>query len=203
MSSFWESLGESIGYGLATVVLGPAAALERRARLAMREALLLFCRDLQPLRLAAPRGTLRRSAQLPLALGVVLPLEIEVDLKRRVVRITAPLERLPAYVEARIGKSILWIYPDLRMRLAEPKARSGAIAVWTQTLEVDVAQALADAVAGSQGLDSVVAIEIVLQPERIDLHMTAPQDLEAWAAAREVLQTLVTFVATRWPPSYR
>lgn len=61
MSSYWVSLGERVGYGLALVVLGPAAALERRARLAMRAALLDFCSELQPLKLIAPKGKVRRS----------------------------------------------------------------------------------------------------------------------------------------------
>lgn len=169
----------------------------------MRRALLDFCRDLQPLRMQAPKGTLRRSVQLPLALDATLALEIELGLATRVVHLTSPLERLPSYVAARLGKSVASLHPDLRMRLAEPKARSAAIALWTETLEVDVAQQLAEAVASSRGLEAIAAIEIVLHPDGIDLHMTAPQSAEGWAGLREVIQALVTFVASRWPASYR
>lgn len=92
MSSLWERFGEHIGYGLAAVVLGPHAAFERRARRAMRAAMVTWCAPLRPEKLDAPRGKLRRRAELP-APGGSLAIDVVLDLARREARITLPLER--------------------------------------------------------------------------------------------------------------
>jgi len=198
--SFWESLGERVGYGLAAVVLGPVVARERRARRAMRSALLEFCRPLQPLRLLAPPGVLRRSVQLPVATGSSA-LEIVMDLESRRVRITASIERLPSYVEARIAKSLSSLH-DERLRLSEARAGSGAFRVWTESLDVDVAKALVESVAGGP-LERLAAVEVELSAERLDVLAVAPQSDEGWQAIGDGLTGLAAWLAAKWPASYR
>lgn len=200
MASYWVKLGERIGYGLAVVVLGPGAALERSARRAMRAALLDFCGELQPLKLIAPKGKVRRSAQLPVVAGS-LALEIELDLRSRRVQITVPIERLPTYVEARIAFALPLLYEDRRLRLPTPRAFSGTFCVWTESLADDVAKALVEAVAGSAA--PLHAIEITLSAERIEVLAIAPQSSQEWTAIGDRLVRLAASIATLWPASYR
>lgn len=203
----FERFGEHLGYGLAALVLGPRAALERRARRAMRAAMLDYCRDLHPLKLDAPRGSIRRSAQVPTPVGS-LSVELEVDLDARKAWASAPLERLPSYVSARVTKSPSSL-GDTAERGAkafpgdgEARAIARAFRLETASLDDGAAAALVEAVA-SGPLDDLDALELILSPEHVKLLFMAPATRESWATVGAGVTSLVSWLGVRWPPSYR
>jgi len=183
MASYWEMLGERVGYGLAAVVLGPVAALERRTRRTMRAAMLDSFEDLRPLRLERRRGTIRRNVQLPTGAGAT-SIDIDLDLHTHKTKLTLRLERLPSYVEARIQK------------------HGSEFRLTTTSLDDDANHALV-AMLTNGSLAGLDAIEIALSPEEVVIHITAPTTSEEWATIRAGLVDMVSWLAARWPASYR
>lgn len=192
MASVWERFGEHIGYGLAAVVLGPQAALERRARRAMRAAMIAFCEPLGPVKLEAPRGILRRRAELRADRGPVA-LELELDLRKRSAHASLVLERLPNYVAATITKDASTL---------DPHAAPGPLSVASASLDAAVARALRDVVAAGP-LQRVESFSITISPERLEILAVAPKTREEWDALGEGALAIVAWLSGRWPASYR
>jgi hypothetical protein len=201
MTSYWEQLGESMGYGLAAIVLGPAAALERRTRRAMRGGLVDFCSERQPVRLQAPRGTLRRSVRLATRGAAPLALEVELELSSRTARLRADLERMPGYVEARVARSRSSLHPDASQRLATPLSSSGEFSLWSDSLPLADATALVEIAARATA--AIEAVEIRLSPESLEVLAVAPQRAEGWIVLGDGVSALASWLSARWQTSYR
>jgi hypothetical protein len=200
MASYWERLGEGVGYGLAAIVLGPAAALERRARRAMRGALVDFCSERQPVRLSAPRGALRRRVRLAERGAAPLAIEIELELASRTARLRADLDRMPGYVEARVARSLGSLRPDERWQVPS-LASAGAFSIWSDNLPRGDATALVELVAGAMA--TIDAVDILLAPESLEVLAVAPQTIEGWTALGDGVSALAIWLSARWPTSYR
>jgi hypothetical protein len=200
--SVWERFGERVGYGLAVVVLGPAAALQKRERRAMRTAMVEWCKDLQPVKLEPRPGVLRRSAVLP-ETGGSRSAEIELDIEERRVRVGVSLDRrLPSYVEVRVGKRAPSLDPTMKWRMGTPRAVAEDFRLDSESLDVEASTALVSAIAAGP-LARLVAIEIVLTPERIELLTIAPSTPEGWVPIGEGIVALTSWLTARWPSSYR
>jgi hypothetical protein len=203
-ASVFERFGEAVGYGLAVVILGPHAALERRARRAMRAAMVEWCRDLQPVKLEGQPGIFRRTAALPGTPGTGGPLsaELELDVNEKRARVGVAIERLPAYVKASIGKAASALHPMLKRRRGPPRATAGGFRLDSQTLDDEVANALV-AVVAAGALERLEHVEVALSPERIELLTIAPTTREEWTAIGDGVVALASWLGTRWPSSYR
>jgi hypothetical protein len=200
---FWERLGERIGYGLAAIVLGPAAALERRTRRSIRRAMLDYVRDLEPMKLESRRGLLGRNVSLRAAAGATLPAEIEVDLEGRRARVVVQFERLPAFVDACISR-------DVRELDELPHRPTGWVVATTptnvrldsDTLDGPAAEALVAAIAAGP-LSSTDAFELTISPDRMTLITRAPITRAGWTSIGEGVIAAVAWLIARWPSSYR
>ncbi len=166
----------------------------------MSAALLDWCRDLHPVKLQAPRGTLRRRVELPSA-GGALWIELAADLDARRAHLALPLERLPSYVAARIttaARSLDKHEPARR----EARARAGPLLLASESLDLPAAQALVDALARGP-FQLIEALEITLSPERCEVLAVAPSTREEWSTLVDGVLALVGWLTRRWPPSYR
>lgn len=200
MPSVWEVLGERVGYGLATIVLGPHAALQRRTRRQMRAALVEWSRALQPTTLETPRGTLRRGVSLRVYAGEPRAVEVLVDLAERTATMSVAIDPLPTYVEARFSKNadaIAGAPPT-----GEPLVVAGELRAESASLDVDATTELLSAIAGGP-LARLPAMDMLLESRRIVLRATAPTDRDDWEALGDGLGEVVNAVSRRWATSYR
>jgi hypothetical protein len=200
MASIWESMGERVGYALAAIVLGPAAALQRQARRRTIRAVVLYCEEYEPTELEAPKGVLRRGARLPTISG---PISIEIELRAFEGRATLSLTitALPSHVNATVSRAA-WEVQGLLSRLPAPLAREGTLRVDSETLDVETARALLDVIAKGP-LATLNAMELEIRREQIDVHVVAPSTLEQWKAIGEGVVTLEAWLTSRWSSSYR
>lgn len=198
--SVWERLGEKVGYGLATIVLGPHAALERRARRAMRTAMVQWVMAHRPSKREAPRGILRRTVSLQ-ADAEPIDVDVEVDLHARRASLTFPITRLPSYVDVTVDKNAGAVM-GARLRRTAPLASAGAFRLDGEALDRPTAQALVEAIAGGP-FDRLEGIVITLQPERITIDVLAPVTRAEWDALGEGVVGVVAWLVARFPASYR
>jgi hypothetical protein len=198
--SIWERLAERVGYGLGFMMYGPSAALEHRARRRMRTTMLDFWREAQPIKLGAPRPLVRRAVTLESDAGP-LSGQVELDLATRRVTLALPLERLPSYVDARVGKSLATLSAML-LQMGEPLATSGAFRIDSTTLDREAAEALVQAVADGP-LDRLEAVEIRVKSDTCEIFAVAPILSEEWAAIRDGSVGVVQWLRARWRSSYR
>ena len=200
MASVWERLGESVGYALATVLLGPAAALQRQARRRMVYAAIGFCRRHEPTELDAPKGVVRRGIRLATPGG---PIPVEIELRpfedRAALLVTIPA--LPASVQATVGRHATALH-GVRGRLPEALAQDGTLRIHSTALDAATATALLAALAKGP-LGALPAFELEIRREKLDLLVAAPPSTEAWTALGDGIVDLAAWLAARWPSSYR
>jgi hypothetical protein len=198
--SAWETLGEKVGYGLAAIVLGPHAALERRARRTIRLAMVGWAEAHQPVKREAPRGALRRSVTLR-AGSEPIDVDLDLDLAERRATLAFAIARLPSYVDVTVDNDAGRVR-NMKLRRLPPRAASGAFRLDGDALDVPTAQALVEAVS-SGPFGNLEAIEIELTPERVTVFTLAPSSQEGWSAIGDGIAHLVGWLIDRWPPSYR
>jgi len=178
MGSGWEWVGEKVGYGLAALVLGPAALVERKSRREAKRAFLRFAHAHEPDVLDAPRGTFRRLLRLPTAEGP-LHVEVRLDLSTRRALLTTHLPEMPASFEFTGG---------VRLDTAEEGDEN--------------ANALLQEI-GTELMDSMTAYELVLKEGRAELLVKAPPADVAWEAIASVVLKIAAWSHKKWAHSYR
>ncbi len=197
--SIYERLGEAIGYGLAAVVLGPKAALERRARRAIRHALLDWCAPLDPVKLVAPRGVLRRGVTLATAMGPMAA-EVTVDVHDKQAKLVASTPQLPPMVAVTVTtmltRRVLADWEDL------PTKTNGRLVALTKTLDEVTCDALIEHVAAGP-LGRLAPLDVVIRPSEIEVVFAAPSVDAEWSDVGKGVTLLSTWLAERWPGSYR
>jgi hypothetical protein len=198
--SAWETLGEKVGFGLAAIVLGPHAALERRARRSLRLAMVGWAEAHQQVKREAPRGALRRSVTLR-AGGEPIDVDLELELAERRTSLAFAIARLPGYVDVTVDKDAGRVR-NMKLRRLPPRAAAGAFRLDGDELDLPTAQALVEAIA-SGPFGHLEAIEIALTPERVTIATLAPSSREGWTSIGEGIAHLVGWLVDRWPPSYR
>ncbi|HEY1958987.1 MAG TPA: hypothetical protein VGH28_25415 [Polyangiaceae bacterium] len=180
--SFWESLGEGIGYGLAALVLGPPAAISRGERRRIRLAFNAWCEEQSAVRLEGSRGVHRRSIRFRSAIGTT-PAEVTLDLFSRRASIHVGIPPLPAWVRARVECE-------------------HAVRVTSDTLDLAAQRELGDFVAaGPLGELRVVRVDVA--SERLEVFAIAVTTLDAWRAMGRGVVALADWLADRWPVGYR
>jgi hypothetical protein len=201
MASIWEQLAERVGYGLGALIYGPGWLVERRARRVARDALLGWCDGLATTKLVAPRGWLKRTVSLPTQVGEPITIEVDLDLAYRRATVVAVVQALPSYAAARVSRA-LGLIRDVRMRLGKPLAMSANVRVDSETLDADAGQALLETVANGP-LARLEAFDLDIRSEQIELRIVAPSAMEEWSSVGAGLVAIVTWLAKRWPSSYR
>ena len=92
--SFWESVGEKIGYGIAAVLYGPRVAIEQRHQRTIRRAFAAWLADEQYTKQIAEPGRVRRLVERQVdELSFLLECELRPEIDRAYV--TIRLEKLP------------------------------------------------------------------------------------------------------------
>jgi hypothetical protein len=192
--TFWEELGERVGYGIAALIYGPAAALERSHRRAFRRALRAYCSGIDTVRMTPKRSGVV-SRRITLAHDVSA--EVELDLASRHAWFEVQLERRPAFVEAIIDKHLGSIDYDPKIAIAE-----GELRLSSRTMPADDQKAMLSAIARGP-LERLTAVEIVVDPERVVILTPAPTTAEQWSVIERGCLDLVAWIGARWPISYR
>ena len=180
--SFWERVGEGIGYGLAALVLGPPAAISRSERRRIRRAFVAWCDAHDATKIEAPRGVARRAIALPTKLGK-LPVRAELDVNARRARIEATIAPLPTFVRAAV-------------------IRDGALRVESDVLDPASRAALRDRIAAGK-LGDLHALAIGVASEELVVVAIALTTPEAWRALGDGVVDLAEWLAEKWPVGYR
>jgi len=180
--SFWERVGEALGYGIAAVVLGPPAAISRSERRRVRRSFVAWCDEHAAVELAGSRGVTRRAITLDAKLGG-LPARAELDVLARRARIEVRIAPLPSFVRATV-------------------IRDGALRVESDSLDPASIQALRDRVASGK-LGELRALAVGIASEELVVVAIAMTTLEAWRGIGEGVVELAEWLAERWPASYR
>lgn len=200
-ASIWEWLGEKVGYGLAAVVLGPAALMERRARRDARRAMLRFAREHDPDVLEAPRNRVHRLMRIATK-EEPLHMEARLDLATRRAVLVIDLPSLPATVTARVSRALWDVHNAMRFRMPEPTAISGTTRVDAPDLDVDIAEELLLCVTPGP-LDAVSTFEMVVGDGCVSLHVHAPATTEGWEPLTAGLVAIASWARIKWAGSYR
>lgn len=180
--SFWERVGQGIGYGLAALVLGPPAAISRSERRKIRRAFVAWCDEQSAVKLEGRRNVLRRSITMTSALGA-MPAEVELDsfARRATLRVTIP--PLPAWVRAQV-------------------ACESGVTVESESLDREAQRALRDFVAAGP-LGALRVLDVDIASERLEVLAIAVTTLDAWRAMGRGVVALADWLAERWPLGYR
>lgn len=198
--SLWGRVGEGIGYGLAAVVLGPSAAIQRRARRAMRSSFAELCERRSATKLVAPRFV--RRASMRLAKGATsIGLEVELDIVGKHARATASIDPLPSFVQAEASKNLTAI-DGLRRRRGPPLAMHDGLRIDSGSIDAALADELVRAI-GATLLGALEAIQVIVGGDRIDVNVVAPTTFAEWNAIADGLLAFATWLSERWPSSYR
>ncbi len=201
MASFWEWVGEKVGYGLAAVVLGPGALVERKARRESRRAMLRFVAERGPIVFESPaRDTLRRGGRL-MVCGEPLDIELTLDLRARKATMSTAIESLPKAFGARVSSGLGELH-GLRYRLPEPRAISGTIRVDSEDIDANAANELLQQVTKSP-LGQCPVFELTLQEGRLQLLVVAPRTELEWTGLGITVIALSTWSTSKWRASYR
>jgi hypothetical protein len=92
--SFWEAVGEKVGYGLAAIIYGPRVALEQRHKRTIRRAFAAWLGDEKFTKQVAEAGRVRRLVERQSdELSFLLECELHPEIDR--AYITIRLEKLP------------------------------------------------------------------------------------------------------------
>jgi len=180
--SFWERVGEGIGYGLAALVLGPAAAISRSERRRVRHAFNAWCDEQSAVKLEAPRGVMRRAITMKSSIGA-MPAEVRLDLFARRALIRVAIQPLPPWVRARVECE-------------------HAVRVVSDTLDLAAQRELGNFVArGPLGELRVVHVDVA--SEAIEVYAIALTTLAAWRSVGGGIVTLADWLVEKWPVGYR
>jgi hypothetical protein len=198
--SFWERVGETIGYGLAALVLGPPAAISRAERRRIRRAFVTWCDELSPVTLETGRSGIRRAIYFETAIGR-LPATAELRVFALRAQVEAAIQPLPTWVAANVSRDLSMLR-RVRMRWGEPLASEGSLRVDSTTLDVDSARALAARVSASK-LGELRAVDVEVASERLRVTVVAMTTVEAWRAIGEGIVEVANWLVERWPVGYR
>lgn len=199
--SFWERVGEGIGYALAASVLGPPAAMARRDRRAMRDAFRAWCRPLDPVpvRAHAERG-LRRAVTLRPPTGAVT-LEAELDPFGKRATLELPIGPFPPNAQVRLAKAP-WEIHHVKMRMPEPIASLGGALAFAGTVDADTAEVLLREVLDT-AFGARDAFNLDVQRDALVLTLVAPRAHEEWDGVANALVGLADTYTRRWSTAYR
>jgi hypothetical protein len=200
MASYWERVGEAVGYSLAVVLIGPVAALQRQARRRMVYAAIGFCRRHAPIELAAPKGVVRRAIRLATP-GGPIPVEMELRPFEGSASLVVTIPALPGNVHATVRRHPSGLR-GARDRRTEALAEDGSVRIEAATLDVETARALVAAISAGP-LGALPSFELEIRREQLDLVVAPPATTEAWVAIGEGIVLLVAWLTARWPSSYR
>lgn len=180
--SFWESFGEAIGYGLAALVLGPAAAISRSERRRVRRSFVAWCDEHGAEKREGSRGVLRRAIALDTKTGKT-PADVELHAFERRALFDVAIPPLPNWVRAKI----VW---------------ENGVKVESETLDAPGRRALEEHVARSS-LGELRVVWIGVTSERLEVVVIAVTTVEAWRSIGEAVVALADWLVERWPVGYR
>ncbi len=196
--SFWERVGELIGYSAAAIVLGPIDAVTRHERRAMRKSFVAWTRAFDPVPLESKKpGVVRRAITLRTRTGT-LPADVELDVFARRARVVAAIPTLPPSIRATISRGSL---EGVRWRRGAPVTTAGSLRADSDTLDADSAHAILVNVEHG-GLGALTTVEIDLASE-LTVRTVAMTTEAAWRAIGDGVVSLADFLAEKWSPSYR
>ena len=201
MASFWEWVAERVGYGLAAVVLGPGALVERKAKTLAKRALYTFAHAHDAERLEVRRGTIRRLVRLKTAEEPV-HVEISLDLKKRHAQVMVELPDLPRSTTVWVSRAMNEFHDDLRLHLGPPRAMVNTVRLDGTDVDDETASALVEEIAKGP-LGGVRAFELSLAEGRGQLTVHAPDTSEAWQPIADGMIALTSWTRTKWAHSYR
>jgi hypothetical protein len=197
--SFWERVGETLGYGVAAIVLGPIDAITRHERRAMRKSFVAWTRAWNPVPMTSSKvGFLRRSLTFVTRAGDV-PAIAELDVFARRARIVASIGVLPSWVDVTLGRGSL---VDVHTPRGTPLAIAGSLRAESNTLDVESARALLANVERG-GLGALTDVEIEVRTKELTVRTIAMTTEAAWRAIGDAIVSLAELLAEKWPPSYR
>jgi hypothetical protein len=200
--SLAERFGERVGYFLAFVVLGPHAAIERRARRRMRRAMLAWCEQFEPRMVAAPNDTLRRAVVVTSDDAPPLSLDVDLEPFASRARVVATIEPLPPRVKAHVSRA-LWELTDKRYPLGPAFTNDEGWRVDSDTLDALEARELLATILASP-LEHVRPAHLHIAGERVELRIKAPNDEAEWERIGNAMTKVALWIGRRWGArSYR
>lgn len=176
--SFWENVGETIGYGLGVVVFGPKVALQQRAQRTIRRSFAGWLSEENFTKQEPLSGHVRRFVERQ---EDELPFVLECDLAPRegVARIvTTTADRLPDRVRVRIERDV----PPI---------------VLGTSLEAEATSELIAAALASP-LRHCAWRSIEIGPDRIVLETNAPSSADEWEAFARGALKVATWLTRRF-----
>lgn len=197
--SFWERVGELLGYSAAALVLGPIDAVTRHERRAMRSSFVRWASGFDAIMLQSKKlGLVRRDLTLRSATGG-MPATAELDVFARRARIALAIPQMPSFVRVTISRGSL---DRVRYRHGPPLAHHGTLRADSETLDVEAARAILANVEHG-GLGALTEVEIDVNSKELVVRSVAMTTEDAWKAIGDGVVALAECLSSRWPASYR
>jgi hypothetical protein len=199
MTSIWERMGEGVGYAIGAVIFGPSAAIARRERRTLRNALHEWADSVDATH-ARPhaKGLLRYTGALRGSEPIPFEAELDPFEKRATLDVAIGLAKK---VEAEVSKA-RWALDGVKVRLPSPFAHVGTIRVDDTTLDADTAETLAREIAETP-IGALETFSLTLRSDRVVVVVMAPRAPAEWRAIEKALVVLVESWSRRWAASYR